>query len=206
MKTTVKTIKELEKTTFVDLKGTFGYKNPMQAPRLLKVVVSTGIGSTKDKKKIELVADRLAKITGQKPALRGAKKSIASFKVRMGDPVGYQITLRGKRMTDFLDRLIHIALPRTKDFRGINRTAADEMGNYTLGIREHTIFPETSDEDLKDVFGVAATIVTSSTDKVQTIAFLEHLGFPFKRIAVAEENKEKKEKKEIREKEKKADK
>jgi len=91
--TTAKTMKELEKATFADLKGAFGYKNPMQAPRLLKVVVSTGIGSIKDKKKIELVADRLAKITGQKPALRGAKKSIASFKVRMGDPVGSCISL-----------------------------------------------------------------------------------------------------------------
>jgi large subunit ribosomal protein L5 len=175
-----KTIRELDKNSFVALKGTFGFTNPMQAPRLMKVVISTGIGSVKDKKKIELIADRLAKITGQKPAMRGSKKSIASFKVRTGDPVGYQITLRGKRMTDFLDRLIHIALPRTKDFRGISRTG-DEMGNYTLGIREHTIFPETSDEDLKDVFGIAATVVTSSNNKAQTLAFLEHLGFPFKK-------------------------
>lgn len=205
-KTTAKTMKEFEKATFADLKGAFGYKNPMQAPRLLKVVVSTGIGSIKDKKKIELVADRLAKITGQKPALRGAKKSIASFKVRMGDPVGYQVTLRGKRMTDFLDRLVHISLPRTKDFRGINRTAADAMGNYTLGIREHTIFPETSDEDLKDVFGMAVTVVTSSKDKVQTIAFLEHLGFPFKRVAGAEELAEKKEKMQEKKAEKKEEK
>jgi large subunit ribosomal protein L5 len=204
--TTVKTMKELEKATFAELKADFGYKNPMQAPRLLKVVVSTGIGSIKDKKKIELVADRLAKITGQKPALRGAKKSIASFKVRMGDPVGYQVTLRGKRMTDFLDRLVHISLPRTKDFRGINRTAADAMGNYTLGIREHTIFPETSDEDLKDVFGMAVTVVTSSKDKVQTIAFLEHLGFPFKRVAGAEELAEKKEKMQEKKAEKKEEK
>jgi len=204
--TTAQTMKELEKATFANLKAVFGYTNPMQAPRLIKVVVSTGIGSIKDKKKIELVADRLAKITGQKPALRGAKKSIASFKVRMGDPVGYQVTLRGKRMTDFLDRLVHISLPRTKDFRGINRTAADAMGNYTLGIREHTIFPETSDEDLKDVFGMAVTVVTSSKDKVQTIAFLEHLGFPFKRVAGAEELKEKNEVKEEEKKEKKEEK
>ncbi len=188
MKTTHKKIKELEKSSYPELKGKFGYTNPMQSPKLLKVVVSTGIGSTKDKKKIDLVADRLSKITGQKPALRGAKKSIASFKVRTGDPVGYQVTLRGKRMADFLDRLVHISLPRTKDFRGISRTAVDEMGNYTLGIREHTIFPETADEDLKDVFGMAITVVTSSRKKDQTMAFLEHLGFPFKR----EEEKKKK--------------
>ena len=184
MKTIHKTIKELEKASYADLKARFGYTNPMQSPRLLKVVVSTGVGSIKDKKKIELIADRVAKITGQKPALRGAKKSIASFKVRTGDPVGYQVTLRGKRMYDFLDRLTNISLPRTKDFRGISRTSVDEMGNYTFGIREHTIFPETSDEDLKDVFGMGITVVTSSSYKVQTIAFLEHLGFPFKKEEV----------------------
>src|SRR5882724_635330 len=151
---------ELNQKSFTGMKEKFGWKNPMQSPRLSKVVISTGIGSIKDKKKVELIADRLAKITGQKPAIRGAKKSIATFKVRTGDPVGYQITLRGKRMADFIDRLVHIALPRTKDFRGISRTAVDEMGNYTLGIKEHTIFAETSDEDLKDVFGMGVTVVT----------------------------------------------
>jgi large subunit ribosomal protein L5 len=181
MKHTITTVQELDKNSFVGLKDKLGLKNPMQAPRLGKLVISTGIGSVKDKKKIELIADRLMKISGQKPATRGAKKSIAAFKVRAGDPVGYQITLRGKRMTDFLDRLIHVALPRTKDFRGISRTAVDVMGNYTLGIKEHTIFPETSDEDLKDVFGFALTIVTTSQDKAQTIAFLEYLGMPFKK-------------------------
>lgn len=179
--TTPKTTYTLNKESFTSLKGKFGYKNPMQAPSLKKVVISTGIGSIKDKKKIELIADRLSKITGQKPALRGAKKSIASFKVRTGDPVGYQITLRGKRMMEFVDRLIHIALPRTKDFRGISRTGVDEMGNYTLGIKEHTIFAETSDEDLKDVFGLGITFVTSSEKRDQTLAFLESLGFPFKK-------------------------
>jgi large subunit ribosomal protein L5 len=181
-----KTTYELNKNSFKDMKEKFSYKNPMQAPKLVKLVISSGIGSLKDKKKIELVADRLSRITGQKPALRGAKKSVASFKVRQGDPVGFQVTLRGKRMYDFVDRLVHIALPRTKDFRGISRTAVDEMGNYTLGIKEHTIFAETSDEDLKDVFGFAITIVTTSTNKEETLAFLEYLGFPFKK---AEEKK-----------------
>ncbi|HEY4504055.1 MAG TPA: 50S ribosomal protein L5 [Candidatus Paceibacterota bacterium] len=178
---TPKTTYELNKDSFKGMKEKFGWKNPMQSPRLIKVVVSTGIGSLKDNKKIELISDRLSKITGQKPALRGAKKSIASFKVRQGDPVGFQITLRGKRMCDFVDRLVHIALPRTKDFRGISRTAVDEMGNYTLGIKEHTIFTETSDEDLRDVFGMGVTIVVSSKNKEETIAFLEYLGFPFKK-------------------------
>ena len=182
MKThTVKSTYELNKKSFDILKDKFGYKNPMQAPTLSKLVISTGVGSVKDKKKVELIADRLAKITGQKPAPRTSKKSIASFKVREGDLVGYQITLRGKRMSDFIDKLVHIALPRTKDFRGISKKAVDQMGNYTLGIKEHTIFPETSDEDLKDVFGFGVTIVTTSKHKDQTIAFLEYLGFPFKK-------------------------
>lgn len=181
---TAKNTYELNKESFKALKEKFGYKNPMQAPTLSKLVISTGTGSVKDKKKIELIADRLAKITGQKPAPRSSKKSIASFKVRQGDLVGYQITLRGKRMCDFIDKLVHIALPRTKDFRGISKTAVDQMGNYTLGIKEHTIFPETSDEDLKDVFGFGMTIVTTSKDKVQTLAFLEYLGFPFKKEEV----------------------
>ncbi len=183
MKTaTPTTIFDLNKNSFKGMKEKFGWKNNMQATRLVKVVVSSGIGSVKDKKKIELIADRLSKITGQKPAIRGAKKSIASFKTRTGDPSGYQITLRGKRMTDFIDRLVHIALPRTKDFRGISRTAIDEMGNYTLGIKEHTIFPETSDEDLKDVFGLGVVVVTTSKKRDETLAFLEYLGFPFKKI------------------------
>ncbi len=158
-----------------------GYKNPMQTPRILKAVVSSGVGSFKDKTKFKVVEDRLARITGQKPAPRGAKISISSFKSRQGDTVGYQVTLQGKRMFDFLDRLVHLALPRTKDFRGISPGAADEMGNYTLGIKEHNIFPETSDEELKDIFGLAVTIVTTAKSKEGVVAFLTHLGFPFRK-------------------------
>lgn len=158
-----------------------GYKNPMQKPRLQKVIVSAGVGSFKDKTKFKVVEDRLARITGQKASSRGAKVSIANFKSREGDTVGYQVTLRGARMYDFLERLINIALPRTKDFRGISLASADEMGNYTLGIKEHNIFPETSDEELKDVFGFAVTIVTTAKSKKEVIDFLTHLGFPFKK-------------------------
>lgn len=178
---TYKTVYELNKDSFKALEHKLGMKNPMEAPRLEKIVISSGFGSVKDKRKIELIADRLAKITGQKPATRVTKKAIASFKTRTGDAVGYQITLRGKRMCEFLDRLIHIALPRMKDFRGLSRDSVDAMGNYTIGIKEHTIFAETSDEDLKDVFGFSITIVTSSEDKKTTLAFLEHLGLPLKR-------------------------
>lgn len=176
-----KTSFQLNKDSFTALKTPLHLSNPMEAPRLVKVVISSGFGSVKDKKKIELIGDRLAKITGQKPAVRSTKRAIATFKTRLGDPIAYQVTLRGKRMTEFLDRLIHIALPRMKDFRGLSRDSVDEMGNYTLGIKEHTIFPETSDEDLKDVFGLAVTIVTTSNDKKKTLAFLEHIGMPLKR-------------------------
>ena len=164
------------------MKSEFGYKNVMQAPKIEKVVISCGVGSQKDKKKLDIIEDRLSKITGQKPVRKGAKISIAAFKVREGDTVGMQVTLRGQRMQDFLDRLVNIALPRTKDFRGISANAVDEMGNYTLGIKENTIFPESSDEDLKDVFGLAITIVTNVKNKNETKAFLTHLGFPFKKI------------------------
>lgn len=165
---------------YKDMK-THGYKNPMQSPRIVKVVVSVGVGSLKDKNKVKVIEDRLLKITGQKAAPRGAKVAIANFKSRQGDIVGYQVTLRGARMYDFLERLVHVALPRTKDFRGISRTAADEMGNYTLGIKEHTIFPETSDEELKDVFGMSITIVTTASSRNEAVSFLEHLGFPLKK-------------------------
>ncbi len=174
-------IQEQQKTTFATLKGEFGWKNVMQVPKLQKVVISVGVGSTKDKNKIALIEKRLAIITGQKPVARGAKKSIATYKTRIGDKVGFQVTLRGKRMQDFLNRLIHIALPRTKDFKGISMTAIDDMGNYTLGIKEHNVFPETADEELKDIFGIAATVVTSAKNKKEAQAYLTHLGFPFKK-------------------------
>lgn len=178
---THKTVQELNRESFNALKDKLHLTNPMQAPRLMKVIIGSGFGSVKDEKKKTLIADRLAKITGQKPATRAAKKAIATFKTRVGDPLAYQVTIRGKRMYEFLDRLIHIALPRTKDFRGLPRTSVDAMGNYTIGVREHTIFAETSDEDLKDVFGLGITIVTTSSDKATTLAFLEYLGLPLKR-------------------------
>ena len=172
--------KQRQQSAYLALAETFGYTSPMQSPRITKVVVSSGVGKKRDKKQLELIEDRLAKITGQKAAPRAAKTSIASFKVREGDTVGLQVTLRGARMYDFLDKLIHIALPRTRDFRGISAGAIDDMGNLTVGIREHTIFPETSDEDLKDVFGLAITIVTTAKSKAEAEAFFRHLGMPLR--------------------------
>ena len=176
----MQTYAERQKATLDALKGTFGYANTMQTPKVVKVIVSTGIGKISDPKKIELIQDRIARITGQKAAPRGAKKSVASFKVREGDIVGYQITLRGERMRDFLDKLIHIAFPRTRDFRGISPNSIDEIGNITIGIKEHTIFPETSDEDQRDVFGLSVTIVTTAKSREEAEAYLRHIGLPLK--------------------------
>ncbi len=177
----MKSLKDKTKEAYKELKDKLGLKNVMQSPKILKVVINSGVGSAKDKKKVEIVENRLAKITGQKPTRRGAKQSIATFKTREGDVVGVAVTLRGAKMWGFLDRLINVALPRTKDFRGVSTTAFDEMGNYTLGLKEHTVFPETADEDLKDVFGFSVTIVTNQKSKEGARAFLDHLGFPFKK-------------------------
>mgnify|MGYP000684064667 CR=1 FL=1 len=174
-------IKEKQNKIFDILKSSQGYKNIMQTPKIDKVIVSAGVGSIKDKYKIKVIQDRLSKITGQKEAARVAKKSIATFKTRQGDILGYQVTLRGSRMYDFLDRLIHIAIPRMRDFRGLSTESIDEMGNFTIGIKEHTVFPETSDEDLKDVFGFSITIVTTAKTKEEAEEYLKNLGFPFKK-------------------------
>lgn len=169
------------KTMFDVMKSEFGYSSPMQTPRVVKIVVSSGVGKVnKDKKRLDLIVDRLARITGQAPAPRGAKKAIANFKSRTGDIVGYQVTLRGARAESFLQKLIHIVFPRTKDFRGIPMNSIDEMGNITIGIKEHTVFPETSDEDAKDIFGLAITIVTTAKGRSETESFLRHLGFPLR--------------------------
>lgn len=172
------TVKEKINSAFDTLKGDFGYKNVMQSPRIEKVVVGTGTGKIDDKAKIALIQDRLALITGQKPSPRPAKQSIATFKLREGDIIGYQVTLRGAQMESFLDKLINIALPQTRDFRGLKATAIDEMGNITLGIKENTIFPESANEELKDVFGLAVTIVTTAKTKKEAEALLRHIGLP----------------------------
>jgi large subunit ribosomal protein L5 len=170
------------KNAYGAMKGDFGYVNVMQAPKVEKVVVSVGTGRVQDKAKIALIQDRLAQITGQKPSPRPAKKSIASFKLREGDIIGYQVTLRGARMMHFLDKLINLALPQTRDFRGLKVTAIDEMGNYTIGIKEHTIFPECGDEEIKDVFSLAITIVTTAKEKKEAEAFLRHIGLPLQAV------------------------
>ena len=178
----VPTIKEKLKSAYPKLKEKYGYKNVMQAPSIEKVLVSVGTGkmSRGDKKRQEFVVSRLATITGQKPSGRPAKKSIASFKLREGEIIGQVVTMRGARMMGFLDKFINIAIPRTKDFRGFSAKSIDSMGNLTFGIKEHTVFPETADEDLRHVFGMAVTIVLSTKNKAESKDLLEALGFPFR--------------------------
>jgi large subunit ribosomal protein L5 len=177
------TVKEKEIAGFEKMKAAFHYKNVMAAPRMKKIVINTGTGTLmkKDKNKNDAISERLAKIAGQRPVKKGAKQSVASFKIRQGDPIGIVVTLRGNRMYAFLEKLINVALPRTKDFRGINRKAVDNIGNLTIGIKEHTIFPETADEDIRDVFGMSITLVSSAKNKKEGTAFFEILGIPFKK-------------------------
>lgn len=180
---TAKTVKEKQAGAFNTMKEAFHYKSAMAAPRLTKVVLSSATGTAirKDKHRNEFVIDRLAKITGQKPTTRLAKQSVAAFKLRQGEAIGVAVTLRGKRMFTFLDKLINIALPRTKDFRGIKREAVDAIGNITIGIKEHTIFPEIIDEEIKDIFGLAVTLVTTAKTKPEATKFFEIIGIPFKK-------------------------
>lgn len=177
-------VDEKQKRAFEVLSKEFGYTNALAAPRLVKVSVSVATGSSmkRDKKFNDLVINRLATITGQKPTLRKAKQSVASFKTREGDPIGVAVTLRGARMLGFLDKVLNVSLPRTKDFRGLSRTSVDAIGNMTFGIKEHTIFPEIHDEELKDVFGMAITIVTTAKSKEEATKFFELLEIPFKKV------------------------
>lgn len=156
-----------------------GVSNEMASPKLVKVVLSSGTGKIQDKKKKELIVDRLTRIAGQKAITRPAKKSIATFKLREGDPIGVMVTLRGRKMRSFLDKFINIAIPRMRDFNGISQKGVDEMGNLTIGVREHTIFPETSDEDLKDVFGFAVTVVSTAKNREDALHFFKQMGVPF---------------------------
>lgn len=181
----METVQTRLKTAYESLKGDFGYENVNQAPTIEKVVISVGTGRVDDKAKIALIQDRLAEITGQKPAPRAARQSIAAFKLREGDVIGYQVTLRGQRKNDFLNKLIHIALPQTRDFRGLKTSSIDEMGNYTFGVKEHTIFPETADEDIRDVFGMSVTLVTTAKTKAEAEALLRHVGMPLQKKEAA---------------------
>ncbi len=179
----MKTLQEKQSKVFSDLGSELGLVNVMQTPTIEKIVVNVGTGTRakKDRFANDFIAEELSKITGQRPSGRAAKQSIAGFKIRQGDVVGQSVTLRGEQMHSFFDKLVHIALPRTKDFRGIDTKNLDKMGNLTLGIKEHTIFPETGDQDLNKVFGLSITIVTTATSKEAAHTYLSYLGVPFKK-------------------------
>ncbi len=179
----MKTFIEHYQAIIPELKKALDVSNILALPKVTKVIVSVGVGKNRDKKRVELVADRLAKITGQKASSRQSKKSIATFKLRQGEVIGLMVTLRGKRMADFLTKFINVAVPRTRDFKGFDRKSIDEIGNLTVGIKEHVIFPETTDEELKDVFGLAITMVTTAKNKHEADALFTALGFPFKKVA-----------------------
>ena len=177
-----KLLEQYRKKVIPALQKEFGIKNIMAVPKVGKVIVSVGVGKiAKDEKIVEKIANDLAKLTGQKPVYRKAKKSIASFKVRQGVNIGLMVTLRGKRMYDFIDRLISVALPGSKDFRGIEVKNFDKNGNLNLGIKESSIFPEVTYETLKDIFSLEVTVATTARDKQKGIALLRSLGFPIKK-------------------------
>lgn len=165
----------------------FGYKNSMAVPKIEKVVVNTGFGRLiagktpeEQKKSYEAILGELALICGQRPILTRAKKSIASFKIREGMPLGARVVFRGKRMQDFLERLIHIVLPRSRDFQGIEPKSFDKMGNLTIGMKEHIAFPEISPEKTRTIFGLEVTVVTSTRNRQEGLELLKLLGFPIK--------------------------
>jgi large subunit ribosomal protein L5 len=172
-----------KKEVIPKMKQKFGYKNDFSVPKIEKVVINVGIGSTvvaKDEKAQESITKDIILITGQKPLVTLAKKAISAFKVREGMPVGLKVTLRKKRMYDFLFRLINIVLPRTRDFRGLSAKSIDGGGNLNIGIKEHLIFPEISQDDIRRIFGLEITVVTHIKDKEQALELYKLMGFPIK--------------------------
>ena len=164
------------------LKEKFGFKNVMQVPKITKIVVSVGVGKVKDdKKKIDLIAEEVKRITGQAPIKTKARMSIAGFKVRENQVVGVVCTLRGYRMYSFLDKLINVALPRVRDFQGVSDKGFDGRGNYHLGMKEHLVFPEISSESLENIFGLEVSIVTNAKKNDVALELLKQMNFPFKK-------------------------
>ncbi|WIJ26805.1 50S ribosomal protein L5 [Devosia sp. RR2S18] len=163
------------------LREQFGYKNVMQLPRLDKIVLNMGVGeAVNDTKKVRNAAAELEKIAGQKPVVTHARKSIAGFKVREDMPLGVKVTLRKTRMYEFLDRLVNIALPRVRDFRGLNPNSFDGRGNYAMGIKEHIIFPEINYDQIDQVWGMDIVIATTATTDDEARALLKAFNFPFR--------------------------
>ncbi|MFP1643875.1 50S ribosomal protein L5 [Pontitalea aquivivens] len=162
------------------MKEEFGYKNDMQIPRLDKIVLNMGVGeAVKDTKKVKQAAEELSQIAGQKAVITKAKKSIAGFRVREEMPLGCKVTLRGDRMYEFLDRLINIALPRVRDFRGVKGTSFDGRGNYAMGLKEQIVFPEIDFDKVDEVLGMDIIICTTASQDAEAKALLKHFNMPF---------------------------
>ena len=158
----------------------FGYTSPMQAPRLSKIVVNMGVGEgTQDVKLVDAAAKDLGSITGQRPSVRRARKAIANFKLKAGTPVGCMVTLRGDRMYEFFDRLVNVAIPRIRDFRGVPTKSFDGRGNYTLGVKEQIIFPEINYDKIVKIFGMDITIATTARNDEEARELLTLMGMPF---------------------------
>jgi large subunit ribosomal protein L5 len=164
------------------LMAKFGYSTPMQAPRLMKVTLNMGVGEAKqDSKMLELALSQLADIAGQKPNIRRARKSVANFKLREGMPVGLTVTLRDQRAYEFVDRLVSVALPRMRDFRGLNPKSFDGRGNYNMGVKEHVIFPEIDYDTVDQVRGLDVAFTTTAKSNSEAFTLLDALGLPFAR-------------------------
>jgi len=162
------------------MKSEFGYKNDMQIPRLDKIVLNMGVGeAVKDTKKVKQAAEELGQIAGQKAVITKAKKSIAGFRVREEMPLGCKVTLRGDRMYEFLDRLINVALPRVRDFRGVKGSSFDGRGNYAMGLKEHIVFPEINFDKVDEVLGMDIIICTTAKTDAEAKALLKHFNMPF---------------------------
>ena len=171
-----------EKDVIPKMMKEFGYKNKMQVPRLHKIVVNMGLGEAlQNPKIIDSSSKEMAAITGQRPVVTRSKKSIANFKLREGLPIGCMVTLRNERMYEFLDRLINVAIPRVRDFRGISRRSFDGKGNFTMGVREQIIFPEIDYDKIEKIKGLNVSIITTAGTDEEGRALLTHLGMPFKR-------------------------
>ncbi len=160
----------------------FGYKNVHQVPRLSKIVVNIGMGeATQNPKLLDKATAELGAITGQKPVIRKARKSVANFKLRAGQAIGCMVTLRGERMWEFFDRLLSVALPRVRDFNGVSPKAFDGRGNYTFGIRDQIIFPEVDYDSVEKITGMNVTVCTTAATDAEAKSLLAHLGFPFQK-------------------------
>jgi large subunit ribosomal protein L5 len=174
---------EFNKNLMPKLMQNLGIKNVMAAPKITKVKLNVGIGSyiKAHGKDFDNIVENIAKISGQKPVINKSKKAISNFKVREGDPVGVSVTLRGKRMYDFLNKLVNIVFPRVRDFRGISKKAFDGNGNYSIGFKENTVFPEISPDEVMKPHGIEINITTTAKNNEEGIKLLETLGFPFKK-------------------------